>query len=81
MFNKKGYAATSLKDLTDAIGLIKGAIYGNFKNKDEVALAVYKHNVFAVDNVLKRNILVAKSNREKLLVYPETFRTIYQQIM
>ena len=37
IFNKKGYAGTSLSDLTQATGLTKGSIYGNFKNKDEVA--------------------------------------------
>ncbi|MBL7756118.1 MAG: TetR family transcriptional regulator, partial [Chitinophagaceae bacterium] len=31
-FNKKGYADTSLSDITAATGLTKGAIYGNFEN-------------------------------------------------
>ena len=44
IFNKKGYAGTSLSDITTATGLTKGSIYGNFKDKEEVALAVYKHN-------------------------------------
>ncbi|MCG2617551.1 TetR/AcrR family transcriptional regulator [Terrimonas sp. NA20] len=43
-FNKKGYADTSLSDVTAATGLTKGAIYGNFENKDELALAVYDYN-------------------------------------
>ncbi len=81
VFNKKGYAATSLKDLTDATGLTKGAIYGNFKNKDEVALCAYKHNARFVYNALQENILVAKNNREKLLAYPKTFRSISQQTL
>ncbi|WP_310588125.1 TetR family transcriptional regulator [Dyadobacter frigoris] len=34
MFNKKGFAGTLLSDLMEAIGLIKGGIYGNFENKD-----------------------------------------------
>ncbi|MEG0851565.1 MAG: TetR/AcrR family transcriptional regulator [Flavobacterium sp.] len=44
LFNKKGFAGTSLSDITDATGLTKGSIYGNFENKEEVALAVFKHN-------------------------------------
>ncbi len=44
LFNKKGYAGTSLSDITTATGLTKGSIYGNFKDKEEVALAVFKHN-------------------------------------
>jgi len=41
IFNTKGYHATSLSDITNATGITKGAIYGNFKNKDEVASAAY----------------------------------------
>jgi len=52
IFNKKGYAGTSLQDLTTATGLTKGSIYGNFLNKDEVAIDAYKFNV----KRLKKNI-------------------------
>lgn len=44
LFNTKGYLSTSLSDITEATGLTKGSIYGNFGNKDEVALEVYKYN-------------------------------------
>ena len=30
VFNEKGYAGTSLTDLTNATRLTKGSIYGNF---------------------------------------------------
>jgi AcrR family transcriptional regulator len=43
LFNTKGYTSTSLSDITQAT-LTKGSIYGNFENKDEVALEVYKYN-------------------------------------
>ena len=33
IFNKKGYTGTYLSDLTNATGLTKGSIYGNFKDK------------------------------------------------
>ncbi len=33
VFNKNGYFGTSMSDITEATGLTKGAIYGNFKNK------------------------------------------------
>jgi len=44
VFNKKGYHGTSLADITEATGLTKGSIYGNFANKEEVAIAVYEYN-------------------------------------
>lgn len=52
LFNTKGYTATSLSDITEATGLTKGSIYGNFANKDEVALEVYKFN----SGILKENL-------------------------
>jgi len=81
VFNKKGYAATSLKDLTDATGLSKGAIYGNFKDKDEVALRAFEHNFALIGDRLRENILVAQTSREKLFAYPKTFREISWQII
>jgi AcrR family transcriptional regulator len=33
LFNTQGYKATSLRDITSASGLTKGAIYQHFKNK------------------------------------------------
>ncbi len=44
VFNKQGYAGTSLSHLTNATKLTKGSIYGNFANKNEVALEAFKYN-------------------------------------
>ena len=43
IFNTKGYHATSLSDITKVTGITKGAIYGNFKNKDDVASSAFDH--------------------------------------
>jgi len=45
VFNKYGYAGTSLSDITKATGLTKGAIYGNFQNKEEIALEAFNYNI------------------------------------
>ncbi len=44
VFNKHGYVGTSMSDLTEATGLTKGAIYGNFENKEALALSAYEYN-------------------------------------
>jgi len=44
VFNTKGYTSTSLSDITKSTGLTKGSIYGNFENKEEVALEAYRYN-------------------------------------
>ncbi len=73
VFNAKGYAGTSLSDLTEATGLTKGSIYGNFKNKDEVALAVFDYNFNNITSYIKAKILATENAIERLLVYPETY--------
>ncbi|GAA0604646.1 TetR/AcrR family transcriptional regulator [Kribbella sandramycini] len=40
LFLKDGYAATSLEKVADEAGFSKGAVYSNFRNKDELCLAV-----------------------------------------
>ena len=44
IFNKHGYVGTSMSHLTEATGLTKGAIYGNFENKEALALASFQFN-------------------------------------
>ncbi|TDO23505.1 TetR/AcrR family transcriptional regulator [Sediminibacterium goheungense] len=74
VFNEKGYAGTSIHDLTEATGLTKGSIYGNFENKDEVALAAFDYNFNTVTNYIKAQILATENSIERLLVYPKVYR-------
>lgn len=74
IFNRKGYAGTSLSDLTKATGLTKGSIYGNFKNKDEVAECAFHHNLSFIIEALTSEIDKAETYIEKLLVYPRVYR-------
>ncbi|WP_288376338.1 TetR/AcrR family transcriptional regulator [Chryseobacterium culicis] len=55
LFNTKGYISTSLSDITQVTGLTKGSIYGNFENKDEVAIEVYKYNAGILSKTLSRS--------------------------
>jgi TetR/AcrR family transcriptional repressor of nem operon len=43
LFNKKGMAGTSINDIMQAANLAKGGIYGNFENKEEICLEVFKY--------------------------------------
>ena len=74
VFNEKGYAGTSLTDLTKATRLTKGSIYGNFKNKDQVALAAFDYNFNRVTLYLKARIIATDNSIERLLVYPHVYR-------
>jgi TetR/AcrR family transcriptional repressor of nem operon len=56
IFNRQGYIGTSLSDLTEATGLTKGAIYGNFDNKERIAIQAYHHNSQRLLNALRQII-------------------------
>ncbi|MFA6058472.1 MAG: TetR/AcrR family transcriptional regulator [Taibaiella sp.] len=73
IFNKKGYAGTSLNDITQATGLTKGSIYGNFGGKDEVALAVFDYNLKKVTTIFEAEMSTCNTAREKLMVYVKVY--------
>lgn len=73
IFNRKGYAGTSLADLTEATGLTKGSIYGNFKNKDEVAVAAFNYNFGLMSEWVKERITIEPDPIKKLKVYITIF--------
>lgn len=78
VFNTKGYAGTSINDLMLATGLSKGCIYGNFENKDEIALRVFDYNFGKVTQHMKDRIIATDNSIERLLVYPTTYRNYFR---
>lgn len=73
IFNMKGYAGTSLSDMTEATGLTKGSIYGNFADKDEVALACFDHNNKVVTETIRKEMEQFPSYRDKLRVFIDVY--------
>lgn len=73
LFNSKGYAGTSLGDITEATKLTKGSVYGNFANKDEVAIAVFDYNLNKVTSIIAEQMARRSTAKEKLLVYGEVY--------
>ena len=78
VFNVKGYAGTSINDVMSATGLSKGCIYGNFENKDEIALSVFDYNFGKVTQLIKERILATENSIERLLVYPHTYKNYFR---
>lgn len=73
IFNKKGYAGTSMADLTQATGLTKGSIYGNFANKEEVALAVFDYNYGKISSIVQQKINRSVNYHDKLMSYAKVY--------
>lgn len=69
VFNKYGYAGTSVSRLTRAINMTKGAIYGNFKDKDDIALAAFDFNMEKITRKIARIIGSDTGACEKLICF------------
>ena len=80
LFNRKGYAGTSLNDLTLATGLTKGSIYGNFSGKDEVALAAFEYNLAQITTVIAEKAANEQTASGKLLAYAESYSALFPTI-
>lgn len=66
IFNKFGYVGTSMSDLTEATGLTKGAIYGNFENKESLALAAFEFNRNHLLGILDEKLAMEERAMDKI---------------
>jgi TetR/AcrR family transcriptional repressor of nem operon len=69
IFNKYGYNGTSMSQLTKAINMTKGAIYGNFKDKDEIALAAFDYNFAEISKRIGEVIRSKQNACDKLIAF------------
>jgi len=80
VFNMYGYAGTSMNRLTQAIHMTKGAIYGNFKDKDEIALAAFDYNFAEISKKIA-NVIRSKNNAcDKLIAFANFYLNGFGEI-
>lgn len=77
VFNTKGYSGTSLQDIMDVTGLTKGGIYGNFKNKEEIAFQVFEYNVSLIINKVTLLVKKEKNACDKLNAIIKFYKNYY----
>lgn len=77
IFNRKGYVGTSLSDITEATQLTKGAIYCNFKNKEDLALQAFRKNAQELLAPLTAVIRSEDNAIGKLLAITHYYRSYY----
>ncbi|AXQ30521.1 TetR/AcrR family transcriptional regulator [Solimonas sp. K1W22B-7] len=76
IFNVKGYAGTSVTDMTEATGLTKGSVYGNFANKEEVALAAFEHNWQRTQTAVRAAMDKRRTSKDKLLALAGVYENL-----
>ncbi|MEK6154297.1 TetR/AcrR family transcriptional regulator [Flavobacteriaceae bacterium 3-367] len=74
IFNKHGYVGTSMSDLTEATGLTKGALYGNFENKEALALKAFEHNRKLLLNEIDQKLDIPGTALDKLFSLTDFYR-------
>lgn len=74
IFNKHGYVGTSMSDLTEATGLTKGALYGNFENKEALALAAFEYNSVRLLKAIDEQLNSEGTALQKLFVLTNFYR-------
>jgi len=77
VFNKNGYFGTSMSDITEATGLTKGAIYGNFKNKEDLAYYSFYFNVSYVMEKLRAITETRENSIHQLMGISEFYKNDY----
>jgi TetR/AcrR family transcriptional regulator, transcriptional repressor for nem operon len=73
LFNMKGFDGTSLSDLTEATGLTKGALYGNFEDKDEIAVAAFRYSVKKVKRMVRDHLIAGNNSKQQLTLLLEFY--------
>jgi AcrR family transcriptional regulator len=73
LFNTKGFDGTSFTDLTESTGLTKGALYGHFRDKEEIALEAFRYSIGKVKQVAQSEISLAVTFKKQLLALIEFY--------
>ncbi|MCG8685406.1 MAG: TetR/AcrR family transcriptional regulator [Desulfobacterales bacterium] len=80
VFNKHGYERTSMSKLTRAINMTKGAIYGNFKDKDEIALSAFDHNFSKLSTDIAKTTNAKEHTCDKLVAFAQFYLNQFQKM-
>ncbi len=73
LFNKQGYAGTSMSDIMQVTGLKKGGIYNHFQNKDELALQAFDYAVSLISYRYRIALLSKRNAVERLQAIVQVF--------
>lgn len=66
LFRSKGYHATSMQDIADEVGLLKGSLYHHIDSKESLMLAVLRRSVRDVSAAVETAVAGQATARMKL---------------
>jgi AcrR family transcriptional regulator len=74
LFNTKGFESTSLNDIANKIGIVKGTLYYYFKSKDEILNAIaewFCSNIIAMANEIVNDNSLDSITKIKMILLNE----------
>ncbi len=74
VFSRKGFAATTMKDIAAEAGITRGAIYWHFRNKEEFFTEI-------VSRLSNYHEAILNSATEGDLPFPETIRSTFEAML
>ncbi|WP_019241843.1 MULTISPECIES: TetR/AcrR family transcriptional regulator [Bacillus] len=77
LFSKKGYAATSMEDITTASGSSKGSIYYHFKSKEKLFIFIIQTKANEWKEEWNKKKELYQTNTEKLYALADHYLTDY----
>lgn len=80
IFNMYGYHGTTMSQITDAIQMTKGAIYGNFNDKDEIALAAFEYNFEEISQRISKVVRLKDHACDKLIAFANFYLDEFNDI-
>lgn len=69
LFAEHGFAGTSIRDISDALGVTKAALYYHFGSKDEILRAIVDQPIGAIRGVLEREQDLSTAEARRQFVY------------
>lgn len=79
IFNKNGYQRTSMTKLCEALGLTKGAIYGHFSDKDDLAVEAFLYSVRCVSERVREHLELCESDVGRLRAFAHAFLDFFEE--
>jgi len=78
MFREKGFAATSMRDLAEAVGIEAASLYNHIRSKNEILEAI----CFDVANIFNTNIeMIEASNQQSIAKIEQLLRFHIRQMV
>jgi TetR/AcrR family transcriptional regulator, transcriptional repressor for nem operon len=73
IFNRRGFAGTSIADILEATSLEKGGLYNHFASKEQLAIEAFDYAYGEVEAYFARSLEGTRSGLERLRAYVDAF--------